>query len=256
MREACDDKGRVQSASKTLVLLKHIGIHHAQGIRLTDLVARSGFDKSTVHRLLGCLQDEGFVERVPSTKLYRLGIESMQLGFSAADMSPLVERFRPVMHRIARLSEDTVFLVVRSGDDAVYVYRQEGAYPIKAFVAEPGKRRLLGLSAVGVSMLAQDSDREIAALHRRHADAYEAQGMSLAVLREHVQFARTHGHSEMCDFGPPGTAGVGYAFRVSSATRIGVSLAAIRSRMGLRRRRELGQMLQRELAPLASTDTR
>jgi len=256
MEQAGDDKSKLQSANKTLVLLKHVGIHHVEGIRLTDLVKRSGFDKSTVHRLLGCLQTEGFVERVPSTKLYRLGIESMQLGFSAANMSPLVEKFRPVMHRIARLSEDTVFLVVRSGDDAVYVYRQEGAYPVKAFVAEPGKRRLLGLSAVGVSMLAQDTDAQVAALHSRHHQGYEVQGMSLAVLREHVQFARKNGYSEMCDFGPADTAGVGYAFRVSSATRIGVSIAAIRSRMGVRRRRELGQLLQRELAPLASTGNR
>lgn len=254
MAHAGDDRSKLQSASKTLVLLKHIGIHHAVGIRLTDLVASCGFDKSTVHRLLACLQAEGFVERVPSTKLYRLGIESMQLGFSASDMSPLVERFRPVMHRIARLSEDTVFLVVRSGDDAVYVHRQEGAYPVKAFVAEPGRRRLLGLSAVGVSMLAQDTDTQVAAVHRRHAQAYEQQGMSLAVLRQHVQFARKYGYSEMCDFGPADTAGVGYAFRVSSATRIGMSLAAISSRMGVRRRRELGQMLQRELAPLAASE--
>jgi DNA-binding IclR family transcriptional regulator len=241
----------VQSASKTLVLLRHIGTRHAEGVRLTDLVELTGFDKSTIHRLLGCLLDEGFVERIASTKLYRLGIEAMQLGFSAADMAPLVQRLRPVMLRIARITEDTVFLVVRSRDEAVYVDRQEGSYPVKAFVAEPGKRRLLGFSAVGICMLAQGPDEEIVSMHRRHAEAYEKQGMTLATLRSLVRFARKNGYSEMCDFGPADTAGVGYAFQMSASTKVGIGLAAIGSRMGVRRRRELGQVLQRELGSFA-----
>ena len=244
------DGGGSQSARKVLVLLKHVAAHHPEGIRLTDLVERSGFDKSTVHRLLGLLADEGFIERVPSSKRYRLGIDSVQLGFAAPEMEPILERFRPVLYRVARKSEDTVFLVARSGDYAVYVHRQEGAYPVKAFVADAGRRRLLGFSAVGICMLATDSDAAITASHARHASAYDAMGMTLAVLREHVQFARRHGYSEMRDFGPADTAGVGYACQLSAMAMIGVSIAAIGARMSSQRMQELGQLLKSELAPL------
>lgn len=251
MRRSASDGGNAQSARKVLMLLKHVAAHHPDGVRLTDLVVRSGFDKSTIHRLLGLLADEGFIERVPSSKRYRLGIDSVQLGFAAPRMEPILERFRPVLYRLARKCEDTVFLVARSGDFAVYVHRQEGAHPVKAFVADAERRRLLGFSAVGVCMLARDSDEAIAASHARHAQVYQDMGMTLAVLREHVQFARRHGYSELRDFGPANTAGVGYAFQLSALAMAGVSIAAVRDRMAPARMRELGQLLQDELAPLA-----
>lgn len=244
-----------QGIRRALALLKVVGANHAQGLRLTDLMALTGQDKSTLHRHLAALAAEGFIERIPSTKRYRLGVESLQLGFFAPDMSPLVERFRPLLHKIARLCEDTVFLAVRSGDDVVYVARQEGAYPVKAFVVEPGRRRPMGFSAVGLCMLAGESDAAVAALHARHARAYLQQGLTLAMLRSHVKFAREHGYSEVREIGPVGTAGVGYAFPMSATTSAGVSIAAIRSRMGVRRMRELGRLLQEELAPYAAQPT-
>lgn len=243
--------GTAQSATKALVLLRHIGANHAQGLRLTDLIALTGFDKSTVHRLLLCLTEEEFVERVSDTKLYRLGVESMQLGFASADMAPLVDRFRPSMQKIARISEDTVFLVVRSGDYAVFVHREEGAYPVKAFVADRGWRRPLGTSAVGIAMLSEEVDDEVAAVYARQAQAYKRLGMTQADLRRMVKAARKVGFSEVTDFGPVDTAGVGYAFRSSPTMRIGISIAAVSSRMGAQRRRELGLLLRQEFAPLS-----
>jgi len=241
--------GASQSARKALALLKLVGVHHASGLRLTDLIALTGQDKSTIHRLLATLVEEGFVERVSASKRYRLGVEAIQLGFLAADMSPLTERFRPVLQKLARISEDTVFLVVRSGNEVVYVHREEGAWPVKAFIAAPGMRRPMGLSAVGVAMLAQEPDARLAAVHARHERAYTEAGVDLASLRELVQNARRLGYSEMRDIGPLGTAGVGCAFAMSPTARAGVSIAAVRTRMTTRRMRELGLLLQRELAP-------
>jgi len=240
-----------QSARKALALLKLVGAHHAEGLRLTDLIERTGQDKSTLHRLLGMLVEEGFVERIPASKRYRLGVESIQLGFLASDMSPLTERFRPVLQKVARISGDTVFLVVRSGNEVVYVHREEGSYPVKAFIAAPGMRRPMGLSAVGVAMLAQEADSALAEVHARHARAYADAGVDLAALRELVQAARRQGWSEMRDIGPLGTAGVGCAIALSATARAGVSIAAVRARMSARRVRELGELLRRELAPYA-----
>ncbi|OOG50535.1 IclR family transcriptional regulator [Polaromonas sp. C04] len=240
-----------QSASKVLALLKQVGFHHEKGVRLKELIELTGQDRSTAHRLLACLVDEGFVERAAPAKVYRLGIEAMQLGLVSAGMVPVVDRFRPVMKKIARQTGDTVFLIVRSGDYALCLHREEGAYPIKVFVVEPGTRRPLGTSSVGVGILAGLPDAEIVAIHARQAREYERRGMPLEKLRRIVRETRKNGFSGMTDFGPEGAGGVGCAFRLSSNSYAGISIAAISSRMPAQRKRELGTLLQQELQPFA-----
>lgn len=164
-----------QSASKALRLLKIIGAHHVDGIRLKELIELSGIDKSTAHRLLACLLDEGMIERMGNSKSYRLGVEALQWGFSPAGMDALTERFRPVLMRLARMTDDAVFLMVRSGDYVVCLSRVEGDHTTRAYVVEVGVRRLLGASAVGLAMLAKLPDAEANRLLERHEEEYARQ---------------------------------------------------------------------------------
>ena len=119
-----------QSAGKVLKLLKIVGARHPHGVRLKEVIAESGQDRSTAHRLLACLVEEGFVQRSPIGKVYRLDMEAMQLGLGADGLAPMVERFRPVMKRLARSTGDTVFLVVRSGDHALCLHRIRRDFPL------------------------------------------------------------------------------------------------------------------------------
>jgi DNA-binding IclR family transcriptional regulator len=232
-------------------LLKQIGVHHTAGVRLVDLVETSGLDKSTIHRLLQCLAEEGLIERLPDSKRYRLGIESIQLGLQASNMEPLVTRFRPLMHRVARISEDTVFLIVRSGDYSVYIDRIDGVNLVKEFaIGKPGQRRLLGFSMAGLCMLAKDEDSSIHAMYKRHEQAYQQRGITLPILRRYIHSVRKDGYYKMDDFGPTSAAGVGYGFELSSTLEAGVSIASVKSRMSTERIDQLALLLQRELAAM------
>ena len=239
-----------QSASRVLTLLKLVGNHHPQGVRLKDLIAETGQDRSTVHRLLACLVDEGFLERATPTKSYRLGMEAMQLGLISGSMISVVDRFKPVMQRIARQSGDTVYLIVRSGDHALCLHREQGPYPIKAFVIEPGSRRLLGVSSVGMSILSSLPEAEVQAHFQRHAAEYERLRMSDDKLMRAVRETRRNGYSEAHDFRQDETNGVGCSFRFARNSYAGISIAAIHSRMQTERRTALGMQLVREVAEL------
>lgn len=243
--------GGVQSAAKVLSLLKRVAAHQPDGVRLKELVIESGLDRSTAHRLLACLLAEGFVERTTEGKRYRLGLEAMQLGLASAGMASVVERFRPLMQRLARETGDTVFLIVRSEDYALCLHREEGPYPVKAFIVEPGSRRLLGVSSVGQCMLARLPHAELAAMHARHAAEYQRAGLSAESLRALVARARRLGYAESMDPQRQETSGVGCAFRLSATGKAGVSIAAINSRMPAARKRELGERLLQELRPFA-----
>jgi DNA-binding IclR family transcriptional regulator len=240
-----------QSASKALMLLKLVGNHHPQGVRLKDLIPETGQDRSTVHRLLACLVDEGFLERAAPSKSYRLGMEAMQLGLISAGMAPVVDRFRPVMQRIARQTGDTVFLIVRSGDHAMCLHREEGPYPVKAFVVEPGSRRLLGASSVGMSILARLSDADVLASFGRHEAEYTRLQFNVDKLMRAVRTTRNNGYAEAQDFRSDETSGVGCSFPLSRNSHAGISIAAINSRMPPERRRELGLQLVHETQSLA-----
>ena len=243
------------SAGKALFLLRHVAAHHPQGLRLTDLIELSGLDRSTTHRLLACLIEEGFVDRALPSKLYRLGIEAMQFGLASSSMVPLIERFRPVMQSLAQLSGDTVFLVVRSGDHALCLHREEGSYPIKAFVIQPGTRRPLGMSSVGVGILARFAETDVDATYSRLRPDYRRAGISLDKLRGLIHETRKLGFSQMTDLNVD-TKGVGCAVRLSSNGYAGVSIAAINSRMPAQRRRELGGVLAESLRPFEWTEHR
>jgi len=239
-----------QSPRRTLELLRLVGAHHPEGVRLAQLAETTHLPRSTLHRLLACLVGEGFVERDPERPRYRLGPESFQLGMATADGAFLVERCRPAMQRLARETCDTVFLIVRSGDYALCLHREEGSFPIKAFVVDTGGRRLLGLSAVGVAILSALPMDDVDALYARNAPAYKASGVSLGMLRDMVKAARARGLSETTDWRTRETSGMGCAFTVSPSLRAGLSIAAVNSRMTAARRRQLGQWLMQETAAL------
>ena len=255
MREKSTPISGTRSAGKLLALLRLVGLHHPAGVRLRDLIAASGVDRSTAHRLLQCLVEEGFLERAAQGKLYRLGMESLQLGLGldTTGMAPVVERVRPVLQRIARQTGDTVFLILRNGDHALCLHREEGAHALKVPVVESGTRRLLGMSSVGIGVLARLPDEEVAAHHARHAAEYGRLDMPLARLRRFVQATRKQGYSEVTDMRTEETSGVGCAFMLSSNSFAGLSIAAINARMPPARRRELGAQLLHEAAPLSWT---
>lgn len=235
-----------QSAAKMLRLLKIVGVHHATGIRLKDLIELSQIDKSTAHRLLVCLLEEGMVERIGSTKTYRLGVEPLQWGFSTSGMDALSERFRPTLMRLARLTDDAVFLMVRSGDYVVCLSRVEGDHTTRAYIVEVGVRRLLGASAAGLAMLARLSEVEANDLLLRHEAEYTRQRYALPELKRLINRARVSGYSEISDLRTDAD-GVGVAFALTNSHWAGMSIAVAKHRSSPERLRELGALLLREL---------
>ncbi|WP_305807247.1 helix-turn-helix domain-containing protein, partial [Stenotrophomonas sp. YIM B06876] len=104
-----------QAVFRAVELLKLVGLNHEHGMTLAALVEATGMDRTTAYRLLSSLVQTGLVER-DSLKTYRLGLEAMQLGLATMSRVPILERCRPLMLRLARRTEDTVYLVVRNGD--------------------------------------------------------------------------------------------------------------------------------------------
>lgn len=244
-----------QSLRRGLRLLAWLGMAQADGVRLKELVAASGLERSTAYRLVAALVDEGFVERDPHTKIYYLGLQAMQLGLSAVKRAPLVDKCRPAMLRLARSTGDTVFLMLRQNDHALCLHREEGDFPIKALATDVGRRRLLGLGAAGRAILARMPDPEVSAIFTRHREEFELHQVDAGALRMDVRESRRRGYSAMRDTITTGLAGVGCSFVPSPNILAGISIGAIDARMDPARQRELGELIAQECAALTTRPT-
>lgn len=236
-----------QSLRRALQLLRLLAEHHEDGIKLTEVLEASGLERSTAHRLLSCLVEEHFAERDEGSKAYRLGVDAMQMGFASMRRVPLVDACRPLMQKLARMSGDTVFLVIRQGDYCLCLHREEGHFPVKVFTTDVGGRRLLGLGAGGLALMAALADAEVERIFERHLDEYAQAGFTRERLLQAVRRTRSAGYSDIVDTLTTGVSGVGCTFAASPTTLAAISFGAITPRLPAKRKLELAKLLIAEL---------
>lgn len=249
-----DTAGRAdgtQSLRRALRLLRLLGEHQEDGLRLADIVRATGLERPTAHRVLACLVDEHYADKDPQRKTYRLGLAAMQLGVASMRRAPLVGDFQALMKRLARITQETIFLQIREGDYGVCLHREAGTAPVRVFTIDVGGRRLLGIGAGGLAMLANLEDARIDEILQRNRDAYEALGFDARRLWHAVRRTREQGYATIRDTTTPGVSGLGFAFRTSGSVVASLSLGAITQRLPLERRRVLAVEMQAHIAQVA-----
>ncbi|MBX3628286.1 MAG: IclR family transcriptional regulator [Rhizobacter sp.] len=184
-----------QSIQRVVGLLRELASHNRTGLRLVDLVQAAGLEQPTVHRMLKSLVAEGLVMQDAQTKRYFLGQALYEFGLAAGQRFGLRTLCEPVLESLARETGDTVFLTVRSGDEAVCLDRREGASPIKIFTLAVGDRRPLGIGAGSLALLAALPDEDVRRVITTQVPRSATLGESNApALLERVQTTRALGY--------------------------------------------------------------
>jgi DNA-binding IclR family transcriptional regulator len=161
--ELRNDRTGTQAIQRCAALLRLITTYNRNGMRLVDLYRSTGLTRPTAHRLLQALVAEGFVRQDERSKRYFLGALTYEMGVAAAApyTFDLRDTCHPHLREVADRSGDTVFLTIRSGFDGVCIARNEGAFPIKVFVLDVGRRRPLNVGAGALAILSALPDDEI-----------------------------------------------------------------------------------------------
>lgn len=122
-------------------------------VSLKVLSAETGLHPSTAFRILASLSEHGFVER-SSSGHYRLGVKLLQLGSRVQGRLDIRREARPIMEWLRNETGETVNLIVREGDEVVYVER---VTPNRMMRVEQviGGRSPLHVTAVGKLFLAE-----------------------------------------------------------------------------------------------------
>ncbi len=233
------------SLKRGVMLLKILATAGARGLALTEIAARAELPHPTVHRVLRQLSEERLVARNEELKRYRLGPLAFELGLAGATMYDLRDLCEEVMDRLSAETGDTIYLVVRSGFDAVCVHRHEGSFPIRTLVLDVGSRRPLGVGAGGLALLAAMDDEERAEVINRIGPKLKAfRGVTTSFLERASIQARQDGFAIIQDTVNLGVSAVGHVFRDGMGQPLGaLSVAALSHRMGRSRLQHIGALL-------------
>lgn len=101
----------VQAVERALYLLKVIG-EYSTPVSVSEIAKRTGLNRTTVWRLVGSLENQGFVEKDPISKGYQLGYAIYQLNSQNDPYGPLIRRARKTLEKLKEESGETVLLGV------------------------------------------------------------------------------------------------------------------------------------------------
>jgi len=143
---------RVASVARALALLDEVGRSDA-GLGVNELARRIGVNASTASRLLGTLEDAGFVERSPDGP-YRLGLKLVALSDRVLGQLDVRERARPwLTWLVVETGETATLSVPGGGGEAITVDFVPSSSSVVS-MARVGRPSVAHATAVGKVVLA------------------------------------------------------------------------------------------------------
>jgi DNA-binding IclR family transcriptional regulator len=245
--------GLNQSISRPTAILEALAAASSDGLRMTDVMRATGLGKATVHRLLAGLAVHRLVEQDNETGRFFLGTRILSWAATAGDRFGLARLADPALARLAQATLDTVYLTVRSGEEAICLNRREGLHPIKTLTPSVGDRRPLGVSAGGLALLASLSDGEVERILLLQAETRTQLPFDQVTLRRMIATTRDAGfayYDAPVLHGPEvvtGMAALAVPIRRPDGQPIAsLSVAAITTRLQPPRRKAIVAQLQAE----------
>ncbi|MFD2252700.1 DNA-binding IclR family transcriptional regulator [Pseudochelatococcus lubricantis] len=97
-----------------------------RALSLSDICARTGFPRSTTHRLMASLRDVGFLDQDRERDAYRLGLKLFELGSVALSNLDIHREAYPFVDALERMTGHIVTVAIFDGFRAVVIRRTEG----------------------------------------------------------------------------------------------------------------------------------
>jgi len=240
------------SLKRGVLLLKVLATAGSRGLALTEIAARAALPHPSAHRILRQLVAERLARHDTESRRYRLGPLAFELGIASSTMYDLRDVCEPFMSDLAGETEDTIYLVIRSGFDAVCMHRLEGAFPVRTLVLEVGSRRPLGVGAGGLAILAAIDDPQREEIIERISPKLGAFGkLTPQALTEACARTQEVGAAIIENKVTLGVSAIGVHFRDSMGQPVGaLSVAALTQRMTAPRLRRIGLQLSKAVAGL------
>jgi DNA-binding IclR family transcriptional regulator len=176
-RETSTESTRAESNLKSLTkVVRVLDVFSTvdRALSLADIGQRTGFPKSTAHRLLAAMREAGLLDQDRERDRYRLGMKLFELGNIVLANMDLHREARPFVDALTRQSGQAVHLAVFDGHRALVIHRAD-ASPEKGQPTALIEQAPVHCTSVGKAILAFQTpatiDRVISAGLLRFTDA-------------------------------------------------------------------------------------
>lgn len=181
---------------------------------VAQIVDATDLPRPTVYRILQTLQELDWTVRDPDSGRITLGPGLAIINLQAAQHHPVERVAGDLLEKLSRDLAQTIYISVRSGDDAVCVSRIESGISIRTLVMDIGSRQPLGLGAGSMALLAALPDDERRSISERNMPRFLAHlGADIELFKDTIAKTATNGHAIHHGLFISGVSGVGVVLR-------------------------------------------
>ncbi|MFS0574126.1 IclR family transcriptional regulator [Sporosarcina sp. 179-K 3D1 HS] len=153
----------MNNKNKTVVRsmdILNLFIDHAE-LTFQEIIDISGIPKTSVYRMLQSLEEMGLLEKGADAK-YRLGLLFLKFGHLVLARLDIRKVAYPIMEALHKEVKEAINLIVREGDEAVYVEKIDMYQKVRLYTAI-GRRSPLYAGACSRVILSHLPEEEIEA---------------------------------------------------------------------------------------------
>lgn len=250
--EPSDPRSGAQAIARSLSILRLLALRPADGLRIKTISQATGLHVATCSRMVRAMQQLGFVEQDGATRRYRLGFGAALLGAATASRLQVSADIRALVDDLAERTGESIYLSVRQGLSAVFVYRATGSFPIRAVTVDVGTHVPLGVGAAGMAILSTLPDDERAQVLQHVAPLVPEYRLKMSDVTALMALADSQGYALMDGRTFPGIHSVGVAIPANRQhVQAGLSLSAIAERLDAARQAAVAKDLRAVAARIA-----
>ncbi|WP_028927050.1 IclR family transcriptional regulator [Pseudonocardia acaciae] len=193
----------VKSARRAIELIETFAATDAW-LTLSELHARTGFPRSSLHGLIRTLHDAGWLQVDPGGTRYRIGVRALICGTAYLDRDPIMPYVTEALEHVRDASGFTAHYARRNGADVVYLETRESRRSVH-LVSRVGRTLPCYATALGKALLAELTHDEIDQLLPPAMPALTPNTVTtLAGLHAECTAVRDRGYAAEVEEGTPG----------------------------------------------------
>ncbi|MFP7484501.1 IclR family transcriptional regulator [Priestia filamentosa] len=188
----------LSSVKNAMKILRLFSIEEPE-LGVTEIASKIGLSKSSTHRLILILLQEGYIVKNKDNSRYRLGLSLLTLSGVIINHKEIHRESLPILQDLVKQLGETVHINVLEGSDVVYLHKVECNHPVP-LLSGIGERNPAYCSSAGKVILAYQKKELINKVLQSKLSSYGPDTITNPQkLRENLLEIKSKGYSISID---------------------------------------------------------